>query len=148
MAPRTDGPGGFAPPAPLRAFWRRRAERVVREVQLRLVAAAGTDDVSHALYPFVDLLRSGYGEDLDDEGRHYLTRMSVSAMYMQDLLNDLLELSRIGRLQTEVEAVDLSILASDIGDQSRRSTLISGSRSARCRRSGCPLGAPASCSRT
>lgn len=238
---------GFAPPSPLRALWRRRAERVVREVQLRLVAAAGTDDVGHALYPFVDrvlggrglvlldtdgqviaahgvtetraseigqrvedgetsssdvlvagmrsgtlvveanpftpffgkdevvlleglaasvdlalqraqiaererevrdelvrtnaelealvfgishdlkspiitlrgfvdLLRSGYGESLDDEGRHYLTRMSVSAVYMQDLLNDLLELSRIGRLQTEVEAVDLSRLASDIGE--------------------------------
>lgn len=66
------------------------------------------------LLGFVDLLRSGYGDQLDDDARHYLSRMSVSTMYMQDLLNDLLELSRIGRVHTETEPVDLDALVSDV----------------------------------
>lgn len=68
------------------------------------------------LLGFVDLLRSGYGDRLDDDGRHYLSRMSASALYMQDLLNDLLELSRIGRVQTEVEEVDLDELVTDVAE--------------------------------
>lgn len=68
------------------------------------------------LLGFVDLLRSGYGDRLDDDGRHYLSRMSASALYMQDLLNDLLELSRIGRVQTEVEEVDLDVLVADVAE--------------------------------
>lgn len=69
------------------------------------------------LLGFVDLLRSGYEDRLDDDGRHYLSRMSVSAMYMQELLNDLLELSRIGRVHTEAEPTDLDALVADVAEQ-------------------------------
>lgn len=238
---------GFAPPAPLRRLWRREAERVVRDIQLRLVASARPEDVGAALAPFVDrvlgghgivladadgeivashgvsgddarhivaqvgddagssenllvvpmrsgtlvveaspftpyfgdeelglleglaayvdlalertelaererearedlaraneeleglvfgishdlkspiitllgfvdLLRSGHADQLDADAHHYLKRMSASALYMQDLLNDLLELSRIGRVHTEVEPVDLGRLVDDVAE--------------------------------
>lgn len=73
-----------------------------------------------SLLGYVDLLRSDYSERLDDDGRHFLARMEASAEYMQDLLNDLLELSRIGRMQTEPAPVDLTELVQDVATEVTR----------------------------
>jgi signal transduction histidine kinase len=73
------------------------------------------------LMGYLEFLRSDYGEGLGDEGRHYIDRMTVSAAYMQALINDLLELSRIGRLQTEAEPVDLGAVAAEIIQDCRAS---------------------------
>lgn len=66
------------------------------------------------LVGYLEILQADYLEDLDEEALHYISRMSVSAHYMEALLNDLLELSRIGRVQTEVERVDLAQMAADV----------------------------------
>lgn len=69
-----------------------------------------------SLTGYLEYLRSDYGTVLGEEGAHYLSRMAVSARYMEDLIGDLLELSRVGRAQTEIEDVDLGELVSDLAD--------------------------------
>ncbi len=68
---------------------------------------------------YLDYLRTDFAGALSDEGRHYLDRMEVSALYMQDLIADLLELSRIGRVEVERQPVDLSALAEELAAELR-----------------------------
>lgn len=72
------------------------------------------------LLGYLDLLQTDYGERLGDEGQHFLHRMAVSALYVQQLLEDLLELSRVGRTQMDAEALDLEALVEDIARETRR----------------------------
>lgn len=65
---------------------------------------------------YLDVLGQEHGEELSETGRHYLDRISVNALYMQSLISDLLELSRIGRVEQEVERVALGHLAQDVLD--------------------------------
>lgn len=69
------------------------------------------------LLGYLEYLTLDFGELLPSEGHHYLDRMKASALYMQDLIQDLLELSRIGRVQTDAEDVDLAALVSSIADE-------------------------------
>jgi signal transduction histidine kinase len=66
---------------------------------------------------YIDLLRTDYADSLGQEGLHFLQRIGISASYMDALIQDLLELSRVGRMQAEVEDVDLGRLLHDICDQ-------------------------------
>ena len=50
---------------------------------------------------------------------HYVARMSASASYMEALIQDLLELSRVGRVQTEAEIVDLAEIATEAATERR-----------------------------
>jgi signal transduction histidine kinase len=50
------------------------------------------------LLGYLEYLRADHADKLDDEGRYFLERMGASATYMQALIQDLLELSRIGRV--------------------------------------------------
>ena len=69
---------------------------------------------------YLELLHTDAADALTPDARHYLERISVSARYMDSLIRDLLELSRIGRTQTETESVDLSALVEDIAAELRR----------------------------
>ncbi len=51
---------------------------------------------------------------LDTQSRHYLQRMRTAAQRMGTLIDDLLNLARIGRMSIKIETVDLSALANDI----------------------------------
>lgn len=51
-----------------------------------------------ALYGFSDLLRENYGSLLDNNGQDYLKRILMNAEMMHQMIDDLLELSRIGRV--------------------------------------------------
>lgn len=66
------------------------------------------------LVGYLEYLHADYADKLDEEAQHYIRRMSASAHYMEELLQDLLELSRIGRVQTETEEVHLEEVARDI----------------------------------
>lgn len=72
------------------------------------------------LLGYLELLREDFGATLGTEGGHFLDRMATSALYMQSLLNDLLELSRVGRTQTEPERVELEALVRDIASETQR----------------------------
>ena len=57
---------------------------------------------------YLELLGHDYGSTLDEQGQMFIRRMSSSGSYMQALISDLLELSRVGRAQTEPSEVDVT----------------------------------------
>jgi signal transduction histidine kinase len=63
-----------------------------------------------AMLSYIDLLRNDHREALGEEGAWYVDRMAANGAYMEALIRDLLELSRVGRLQTEAEDVALGPL--------------------------------------
>ncbi|MDQ1438833.1 MAG: hypothetical protein QOK43_2462 [Acidimicrobiaceae bacterium] len=99
------------------------AERVAREEAERANDELETFvySVSHdlksplvSLLGFLDYLKADVDESLSDEGRFFLDRISAASLYMQALIQDLLELSRIGRVQTESTDVDLAEVVHEV----------------------------------
>jgi signal transduction histidine kinase len=68
---------------------------------------------------YLDFLRAEHSEQLTGDGKHYLERISVNAIYMQNLISDLLELSRIGRTDPPADVLDLQRLAEQVADAAR-----------------------------
>ncbi|MCM2278634.1 MAG: ATP-binding protein [Oligoflexia bacterium] len=60
---------------------------------------------------FSKALLEEYSDRLDDQARDYLGRIRASAQRMARLIDDLLNLSRLGRKELTIETVDLSALA-------------------------------------
>jgi PAS domain S-box-containing protein len=105
----------------------RELEDRVRERTARLEAAnreleAFCSSVSHdlraplrALDGFSEeLLRTYSGKILDEKGQHYLQRLRAGSQRMGQLIDELLQLSRISRGELKRERVDLSALASSV----------------------------------
>lgn len=68
-----------------------------------------------SLLGFLDYLKADL-EDVDalsTDTRFFLERISAAGMYMQALIQDLLELSRIGRVQTEAIPVDVGLVVNE-----------------------------------
>jgi light-regulated signal transduction histidine kinase (bacteriophytochrome) len=63
---------------------------------------------------FSQALLDDYDEKLDDEGRQYLRYVRESAQQMAQLIDDLLNLSRVTRSELKRETVDLSVLVHDV----------------------------------
>ena len=54
---------------------------------------------------FATILMTEYGDRFDEEGHHYLERIQGNVKQMENLIRDLLELSRIGRVVNPFEKV-------------------------------------------
>jgi PAS domain S-box-containing protein len=67
-----------------------------------------------ALNGYSSILMEDYADSLDEMGRNYLTRIQASSHYMGQLINDLLDLSRITRAELRYRRVNLSELAHEI----------------------------------
>lgn len=65
---------------------------------------------------FSQALIEDYFDKLDDTGKDYLRRIRGAAKRMEELIDDLLNLSRITRKELSIEEVDLSSLAKEIID--------------------------------
>ena len=63
---------------------------------------------------FSTILTEKYNAQLDDQGRHYLDRIRKTAIYMSDLADAVLALSRITRAEVKEQVVDLSQIAEEI----------------------------------
>jgi len=63
---------------------------------------------------FSQILQEDYEDVLDDEGLDYLGRVRAASGHMATLIDDLLDLSRVGRRPLRRESVDLSSLAAEI----------------------------------
>ncbi len=59
-------------------------------------------------------LLEDYSDALDEQGRNYLKRVRGEAQRMGQLIDDLLQLSRVTRLEMQYEPIDLSRLARQI----------------------------------
>lgn len=63
-----------------------------------------------ALAGFPDLLEAHLGDRLDDKGRQYLVAIRSAASRMLEITTDLLNFSRLGRVDIAMTDVDLSVL--------------------------------------
>ncbi|MBK8594674.1 MAG: PAS domain-containing protein [Holophagales bacterium] len=67
-----------------------------------------------AIDGFVGALVEGYPDRLDEKGRHYLDRIQVATRRMGQLINEILDLSRLSRRELKVTNVDLTALAREV----------------------------------
>lgn len=65
---------------------------------------------------YIDLLHAD-GVELPDDAAHYIERIEAGAQYMQELINDLLLLSRIGRMEMNNEDVELAVIVAEVLDE-------------------------------
>ena len=63
---------------------------------------------------FSQILLEDYGDELDEEGRDYLGRVRAASQRMGQLIDDLLELSRVTRGPLRRASVDLSAIAASV----------------------------------
>jgi signal transduction histidine kinase len=82
-----------------------------------------TDSVGHdlrnplnSLYVNVQLLEVGYGDQLGDDGKAVLRRLSPNVHQMSEVLDRLRGLSRVANSTFEIEAIDMSKLVREIFD--------------------------------
>ncbi len=68
---------------------------------------------------FSQILLEDYAEELDDEGKDYLSRVRMASQRMGQLVDALLKLSRTTRSEVRREKVDLSALAESIAQELR-----------------------------
>lgn len=107
------------------AYERERAAREAFErtnVELETFVYSVSHDLRSpviSLLGYLEYFRLDFSAGLPDEALHFLDRMAASGTYMQALIQDLLELSRVGRSQTSTEAVDLGPMLEDIRGEVR-----------------------------
>jgi signal transduction histidine kinase len=101
--------------ARLRRQWATELEQANKELE------AFSYSVSHDLRAplrgidgFSKALLENYGERLDDQGRRYVERVRAGAHKMSRLIDDMLNLSRIGRSPLRKVPVDLSAIAREV----------------------------------
>ena len=77
--------------------------------------AAFSYSVSHdlraplrSIHGFTQALSEDFGDTLDDDGKDYLRRVCSAAQYMERLIDDMLNLSRLSRSEIELENVNVS----------------------------------------
>jgi PAS domain S-box-containing protein len=70
-----------------------------------------------SLKGMMSILVEDYASQLDEQATLYIDRITANASKMEHLLSDLLELSRIGRVDADVEAVDLRSVVQEVLDQ-------------------------------
>ena len=69
---------------------------------------------------FSKALLEDYADKLDANGQHYLDRVRTGAQRMGELIDDLLQLSKVGRAELRRGRVDLSVLARIVATELQR----------------------------
>ena len=108
------------------------AESLRRERAARQAVERAQAEIEGLLYTVSHDLKSpvltvlGYIDLLRIEGSlppgpatQFVERIEASALYMQHLVNDLLELSRIGRRETSAGEIDVSAVVAEVADELR-----------------------------
>lgn len=67
-----------------------------------------------ALDGFSAQLKTKYGDQLDDQAKHYLDRIHKAVSFMGELIDDLLRLSKVTRSEFKQKQVDISQMAHEI----------------------------------
>jgi len=105
------------------------------EKRARLLEAANAEleafaySVSHdlraplrAIDGFSQAVLEDYRDKLDAQGEQYLNRLRAAAQRMGQLIDDMLRLSRVTRMEMKLEPVDLALAAQDIVGALRRAS--------------------------
>lgn len=82
--------------------------------QFAYIASHDLQEPLRKVQAFADRLQSKYGNQFDEKGQQYLKRMHSSANRMQNLIQDLLTLSRITREARTFMEVDLSHITAEV----------------------------------
>ncbi len=105
------------------------AERTVQLTAANHELEAFSYSVSHdlraplrAIQGFSIALQEEHALQLDSQGKHYLARIQESAVQMGQLINDLLNLSRVTRASFSPQQVNLSRLAESIAAELKEKT--------------------------
>jgi signal transduction histidine kinase len=96
---------------------RNAAELVAANQELDAFAYSVSHDLRAPLRSidgFSHVLLEDYGAQLDDAGRDSLQRVRAASQRMATLIDDLLKLARVTRVEMRTEQVDLSAMAQDI----------------------------------
>jgi signal transduction histidine kinase/CHASE1-domain containing sensor protein len=67
-----------------------------------------------ALEGMTSLLREESGNQLSENGQHYLSRIQANIRQMDALIKDVHELSRIGRVETQIENLNVKEIVSEV----------------------------------
>lgn len=70
-----------------------------------------------ALDGFSQVLIEDYADKIDGQGQDYLQRIRAAAQRMGQLIDDILQLSRLTRGQLQRQAVDLTAMAADVAEE-------------------------------
>jgi len=93
---------------------RRTAQLEAANKELEAFSYSVSHDLSAPLRSidgFSQILLEDYCDQLDDQGKDYLQRVRAATQRMAQLINDMLNLSRVTRAEMRRESVDLSTLA-------------------------------------
>ena len=82
--------------------------------QFAYVASHDLQEPLRKIRAFGDRLSAKYAEQLQGSGQDYIERMQNAAERMQQLIDDLLQYSRVGRIQGEPQAIDLNELVAKV----------------------------------
>jgi signal transduction histidine kinase len=96
----------------------RELERTNAELETLLYSAShDLKSPMVSLLGYLEYLKLDYGDVLGQEGGRYIARMSDCTLYMQRLIRDLIDLSRVGRTGGDAVDVDLAELVQTIVDE-------------------------------
>jgi light-regulated signal transduction histidine kinase (bacteriophytochrome) len=70
-----------------------------------------------AISGFAEAIMEDYAPRLDDEGKRYITLIRQNAHQMGQLIDDLLNFSRLGRQQMTESRIDMTVLAKAVFDE-------------------------------
>jgi signal transduction histidine kinase len=97
------------------------AERTTQLVSINKELESFSYSISHdlraplrAIYGFSQILSSRHRSSLNDEGRQYMDYIVEASIRMEQLINDLLNYSRLGRKSLDIRSIPLSKIISNI----------------------------------
>ncbi|MGB3777789.1 MAG: ATP-binding protein [Tunicatimonas sp.] len=82
--------------------------------QFAYVASHDLQEPLRKIRAFGDRLSAKYSSQLAGSGQDYIARMQNAAERMQQLIDDLLQYSRVGRTRGELQAIDLNDLLGEV----------------------------------